>query len=83
MRVMVIVKATKNSEAGVTSREKLIAEMGKYNEELVKAGVMPAGEGLLAELEGQARRLLRRQEAPAAILSVGYRSVIFEHRWRS
>jgi hypothetical protein len=46
MRVMVIVKATKESEAGVMPSEKLLAEMGKYNEELVKAGIMLAGEGL-------------------------------------
>ena len=46
MRVMVIVKATKSSEAGALPSEKLLAEMGKYNEELVKAGVMLAGEGL-------------------------------------
>lgn len=46
MRVMVIIKATKNSEAGVMPSEKLLAEMGKFNEELVKAGVMLAGEGL-------------------------------------
>jgi hypothetical protein len=43
---MVIVKATKSSEAGEMPSEKLLAEMGKYNEELVKAGVMLAGEGL-------------------------------------
>ena len=46
MKVMVIVKATKNSEAGVMPTEKLLADMGKYNEELVKAGIMQAGEGL-------------------------------------
>lgn len=46
MRVMVIIKATKNSEAGVMPSEKLLTEMGKYNEELVKAGIMLAGEGL-------------------------------------
>ena len=46
MRFMVIVKATKESEAGVPPDSKLLAEMGKYNEELVKAGVMLAGEGL-------------------------------------
>ncbi|HEY8944878.1 MAG TPA: YciI family protein [Polyangiaceae bacterium] len=46
MRVMVIVKATKNSEAGVMPSEKLLAEMGKYNEELVKAGIMVGGDGL-------------------------------------
>jgi hypothetical protein len=46
MKVMVIVKATKNSEAGEMPSEQLLAEMGKYNEELVKAGIMLAGEGL-------------------------------------
>jgi hypothetical protein len=46
MRVMVIIKATKTSEAGVMPGEKLLAEMGAYNEELVKAGIMLAGEGL-------------------------------------
>ncbi len=46
MRFMVIVKATKDSEAGVMPSQQLLAEMGKYNEELVKAGVMLAGEGL-------------------------------------
>jgi len=46
MRCMVIVKASKDSEAGVMPSEKLLAAMGKFNEELVKAGVMLAGEGL-------------------------------------
>jgi hypothetical protein len=46
MRFMVLVKADKNSEAGVMPDKKLLTEMGKYNEELVKAGVMLAGEGL-------------------------------------
>ena len=46
MRFMVMVRATKNSEAGVMPDEKLLADMGKFNEELVKAGVMLAGEGL-------------------------------------
>jgi hypothetical protein len=53
MRVMVIVKATKNSEASVMPSEKLLAEMGKFNEELVKAGVMLAGEGLKASSKGK------------------------------
>jgi hypothetical protein len=53
MRVMVIVKATKNSEAGVMPNEKLLADMGKYNEELVKAGVMLAGEGLHPSSRGK------------------------------
>lgn len=46
MRVMVIIKANKDSEAGVMPSEKLLTEMGNFNEELVKAGVMLAGEGL-------------------------------------
>ena len=52
MRVMVVVKATKNSEAGVLPDEKLLTAMGKYNEELVKAGVMLAGEGLQPSSKG-------------------------------
>ena len=46
MKVMVIVKATKNSEAGLMPSEKLLTDMGKFNEELVNAGIMQAGEGL-------------------------------------
>ena len=46
MRVMVLVKADKNTEAGVMPSEELLAAMGKFNEELVKAGIMLAGEGL-------------------------------------
>ena len=53
MRAMVIVKATKNSEAGVMPSEKLLADMGKFNEELVKAGVMLAGEGLHPSSKGK------------------------------
>lgn len=53
MRVMVIVKATKQSEAGVMPSEMLLAEMGKFNEELVKAGVMLAGEGLHPSSKGK------------------------------
>lgn len=53
MRVMVIVKATKSSEAGVMPTEKLMADMGKFNEELVKAGVMLAGEGLHPSAKGK------------------------------
>ncbi len=52
MRFMVIVKANKDSEAGVMPSEKMLAEMGKFNEELAKAGVMLAGEGLLASSKG-------------------------------
>src|SRR4051794_19794437 len=52
MRFMVIVKASKDSEAGVMPSEQMLTEMGKYNEELVKAGVMLAGEGLQASSKG-------------------------------
>ena len=52
MRFMVIVKADKNSEAGVMPDEKLLAEMGKYNEELAKAGVLVSGEGLHPSSKG-------------------------------
>jgi hypothetical protein len=53
MRVMVIVKANEDSEAGVLPDEKILTEMGKFNEELVKAGVMLAGEGLQASSKGK------------------------------
>jgi len=49
---MVIVKADKNSEAGVLPNKKMLTEMGKFNEELAKAGVMLAGEGLQASSKG-------------------------------
>jgi hypothetical protein len=52
MRVMVIVKANKDSEAGKLPDTNELAEMGKYNEELVKAGIMLAGEGLQASSKG-------------------------------
>ena len=52
MRFMVIVKADKNSEAGVLPDEKLLTEMGKYNEELAKAGVLLAAEGLHSSSKG-------------------------------
>ena len=53
MRFMVLVKADKNSEAGVLPDEKLLTEMGNYNEELVKAGVMLEGEGLHPTSKGK------------------------------
>jgi hypothetical protein len=53
MRVMVMVKATKSSEAGVMPSEKMLADMGNFNEELVKAGVMLAGEGLHPSSKGK------------------------------
>ena len=52
MRFMVMVKATKDSEAGVMPSEKLLAEMGKFNEELVNAGVLLAGDGLHPSSKG-------------------------------
>lgn len=53
MRVMVIVKATKDSEAGVMPSKELIDAMGKYNEQLVKAGIMLAGDGLQPSSKGK------------------------------
>lgn len=53
MRVLVIVKASKDSEAGVMPGGQLLAEMGRFNEELVKAGVMLAGEGLHPSSRGK------------------------------
>jgi hypothetical protein len=53
MKVMVIVKATKNSEAGVMPSEQMLAEMGRYNEELVKAGIMQSGDGLHPSSKGK------------------------------
>ena len=53
MRFMVLVKADKSSEAGILPDEKLLTEMGKFNEELVKAGIMLAGEGLHPSSKGK------------------------------
>jgi hypothetical protein len=53
MKVMVIVKASKDSEAGVMPSQQLLTEMGKYNEELTKAGIMLAGEGLHPTSKGK------------------------------
>ena len=52
MRFMILIKANKDTEAGVLPSQELLAEMGKFNEELVKAGVMLAGEGLQASSKG-------------------------------
>lgn len=57
MRVMVIVKGDKNSEAGVLPDKKIFEEMGKFNEQLVKAGVMLAGEGLQPTSKGKRVKL--------------------------
>jgi hypothetical protein len=61
MRVMVIIKAGKDSEAGVMPSEKLLTEMGRYNEELVKAGIMLSGEGLHPSSKGKRVRFTGSQ----------------------
>ena len=61
MRFMVMVKATKDSEAGVMPSTELLTEMGKYNEELVKAGIMLAGEGLHPSSKGARVRFNGKQ----------------------
>ncbi len=53
MKVMVIVKATKNSEAGIMPSEKMLSDMGRFNEELVKAGIMLGGDGLTPSSRGK------------------------------
>lgn len=60
MRFMVIVKASRESEAGVMPDEQLLAEMGRYNEELVNAGIMQAGEGLHPSAKGARVRFSAR-----------------------
>jgi hypothetical protein len=65
MRVMVIVPGDRNSEAGVLPDTKILTEMGKFNEELVKAGVMLAGEGL--KPTSQARRVTFAGDKPVVI----------------
>ena len=61
MRVMVFVKASKESEAGEMPTEKMLTEMGKFNEELVKAGVMLAGDGLHPSAKGKRVRFSGNQ----------------------
>lgn len=61
MRVMVIVKASKESEAGQMPTEKMLADMGKFNEELAKAGVMLAGDGLHPSSKGKRVRFSGQQ----------------------
>jgi len=61
MRVMVIVKANKDSEEGVMPNQKMLAEMGKYNEELVKAGVLLAADGLHPSSKGKRVRFSGQQ----------------------
>lgn len=57
MKVIVFVKATKNSEAGIMPNEQLLIDMGKFNEELVNAGIMQAGEGLHPSVKGKRVRM--------------------------
>ena len=63
MKVLVSGKATNNSEAGVMPSEKLLTEMGNYNEELVKAGIMLAGEGLQPSSKGKRIKFSGRQRS--------------------
>jgi hypothetical protein len=63
MRFMVLVKANEDSEAGVMPSEELLTEMGKFNEELVKAGVMLAGEGLHPSSKGARVRFSGRERS--------------------
>jgi hypothetical protein len=63
MRVMVIVKATADSEAGAMPSEQLLTEMGQYNEQLVKAGIMLAGDGLHPSSKGVRVRFLGKNRS--------------------
>ncbi|HET9219137.1 MAG TPA: YciI family protein [Terriglobia bacterium] len=79
MKVMVIVKASKDTEAGVMPSEQLLREMGDYNEQLVKAGIMLAGEGLKptsqavrVEFSGNQRKVIDGPFAETKELIAGY-----------
>ncbi len=79
MRFMIIVRASKDSEAGVMPSEQLLSDMGRFNEELVKAGVMLAGEGLhpsargaRVRFSGQQRRVIDGPFAETKELIAGY-----------
>ena len=79
MRVMVVVKATRDSEAGVMPSQQLLSDMGKFNDELVKAGVMLAGEGLhptsrgkRVRFEGKKRTVLDGPFAETKELIAGF-----------
>jgi hypothetical protein len=63
MKVMVIVKASKNSEAGIMPSQQLLTEMGKYNEQLVQAGIMLAGDGLHPSAKGKRIKFSRGQSS--------------------
>ena len=64
MRFMILIKANADTEAGVMPSEQLLTEMGKFNEELVKAGVMLAGEGLQPSSKGARVRFSGATSAP-------------------
>lgn len=66
MRVMILVKANKDSEAGVLPDEKLLTEMGRFNDQLVEAGVMLAGEGLKPSSEGARVRFSGKERTVVA-----------------
>ncbi len=68
MRVLVMVKATKESEAGVMPKQELLAKMGKFNEELVKAGVMLAAEGLKPTSKGKRVRFANAGAAKPTVI---------------
>ena len=79
MRFMILIKADKDSEAGILPNEQLLTEMGKFNEELVKAGVMLAGEGLQpsskgarVKFSGQQRTVIDGPFAEAKELIAGF-----------
>jgi hypothetical protein len=67
MRFMVMVRATRQSEQGVLPDEKLLADMGRFNEELVKAGVMLAGEGLQPSSKGARIRFSGKSDQRAVV----------------
>lgn len=76
MRFMVMVKASAESEAGVMPSERLLAEMGKFNEELVKAGVLLAGEGLQPSSKGVRVRFSGRKRTVVAGPFPGTRELV-------
>ena len=86
MRVMVIGKATKESEAGVMPKQKALEDMGKFNEELVKAGVMlafgglqPTSEGKRVRLSGDQRTVIDGPFTESKELIAGYPAVVYPY----
>ena len=62
MRFMILVKASKESEAGMMPSEQILTEMGRFNEELAKARVLLGGRGAPSDLQGHAHQILRRKK---------------------